>query len=319
MKFEHVPVLLKEVLEGLDIKEDGIYVDGTLGGAGHSLEIVKKLTSGKLIGIDQDKNALEKASQVLKDYEDKVILVHNNYENIDEILESLKISKVDGVLLDIGVSSHQLDEKSRGFSYRNDAPLDMRMDRTTEFSAWDVVNKYSQDELEQIIWDYGEDRWAKRIAEFIVAERREKPIDTTLELVEAIKKAIPSQVRRETGHPGRKTFQAIRIEVNRELDVLTNAIPKITNRLKPGGRLAIITFHSLEDRIVKNTYRDLFKECTCPSEFPQCICDKYREIEIITRKPIIAKKEELDINPRSRSAKLRVAEKLEAPKEKGGN
>ena len=318
MNFEHIPVLLNEVLEGLNIKEDGIYVDGTLGGAGHSLEIVKRLSTGKLIGIDQDENALEKAGEVLKDYKEKVILVHNNYENIDKVLEELNIDKIDGMLLDIGVSSHQLDEETRGFSYNKDAPLDMRMDRTSSFTAWDVVNNYSQEELEKIIWDYGEDRWAKRIAEFIVLERNIKPIDTTFELVTAIKKAIPSQVRRETGHPGRKVFQAIRIEVNRELDVLINGIPKITDSLKPGGRLAIITFHSLEDRIVKNSFRDLFNDCICPSEFPQCMCDKNREIDIITRKPIIPTKKEIELNPRSRSAKLRVAEKLEVLKNKGG-
>lgn len=318
MNFEHIPVLLNEVLEDLDIKEDGIYVDGTLGGAGHSLEIVKRLSTGKLIGIDQDENALKKAGKVLEDYKDKIILVHNNYENIDIVLEELGITKIDGMLLDIGVSSHQLDEETRGFSYNKDAPLDMRMDRTSSFTAWDVVNNYSQEELEKIIWDYGEDRWAKRIAEFIVLERNIKKIDTTFELVTAIKKAIPSQVRRETGHPGRKVFQAIRIEVNRELDVLINGIPKIVNSLKPGGRLAIITFHSLEDRIVKNSYRDLYNDCICPPEFPQCICDKNREIEIITRKPTIPTKKEIEVNPRSRSAKLRVAEKLKVLKSKGG-
>jgi len=318
MNFEHISVLLNEVLESLNIKEDGIYVDGTLGGAGHSLQIVKRLTTGKLIGIDQDQNALEKAGQVLEEYKDKVILVKNNYENIDKVLEELGIEAIDGMLLDIGVSSHQLDEETRGFSYNKDAPLDMRMDMTSDFSAWDVVNKYDQKELEQIIWDYGEDRWAKRIAEFIIAERKEKPINTTLELVTAIKKAIPKQVRDEGNHPARKTFQAIRIEVNRELDVLTKVIPKISNVLKPDGRLAIITFHSLEDRIVKESFKDLYKNCICPSEFPQCICDKTREIEIITRKPIIPTKEEIELNPRSRSAKLRVAEKLKVLKTKGG-
>lgn len=318
MNFEHVPVLLNEVLEGLEIKENGIYVDGTLGGAGHSLEIVKKLSTGKLIGIDQDENALKKAGEVLKEFKDQVILVHNNYENIDKVLEEIGIKEIDGMLLDIGVSSHQLDEDTRGFSYNKDAPLDMRMDRTSSFFAWDVVNKYSKEEIEKIIWDYGEDRWAKRIAEFIVAERSEKPIDTTFELVTAIKKAIPSQVRRETGHPARKTFQAIRIEVNRELDVLSNGIPKICNSLKPGGRLAIITFHSLEDRIVKNSFRGLYNDCICPSEFPQCICNKYKEIEIITRKPIVPTAKEVETNPRSRSAKLRIAEKFEVLKAKGG-
>ncbi len=310
MEFHHVSVLLNEVIEGLNIKEDGIYVDGTLGGAGHSLEIVKRLKDGKLVGIDQDTNALNKASQVLEGYKDKTHLVHSNYENIDKVLEELGIEAVDGILLDLGVSSHQLDEESRGFSHNKDAPLDMRMDRSLEFSAWDLVNKYSKEELEKIIWDYGEDRWAKRIAEFIVEERKEKPIDTTLELVSVIKKAIPKAVRMEGHHPAKKTFQAIRIEVNRELDVLKKSIKTMVDVLKPGGRLAIITFHSLEDRIVKEAFKELFKDCICPPEYPQCICDKKREIKIITRKPIGPSSQELELNPRSRSAKLRIAEKL---------
>lgn len=310
MKFQHTSVLLEEVIEGLDIKEDGIYVDGTLGGAGHSLEIVKKLKNGKLIGIDQDLNALKKAKEVLSSYEDKVILVHNNYENIEEVLKNLKIEKVDGILLDLGVSSHQLDEESRGFSHNKDAPLDMRMDNTSNFSAWDVVNKYTEEELAQIIWKYGEDRWAKRIAEFIVRERENSPINTTLELVSAIKKAIPKKVRLEGHHPGKKTFQAIRIEVNRELEVLENSIQKMVNLLNVGGRLTIITFHSLEDRIVKEKFKELFNDCICPPHLPKCICDKKREIEIITRKPIIPTDKEVSENPRSRSAKLRIAQKL---------
>lgn len=310
MDFEHIPVLFDEVIEGLKIKEDGIYVDGTLGGAGHSLEIVKRLKTGKLIGIDQDENALKKAEEVLKDHKDKTILVHDNYVNIEEVLDSLNIKKVDGILLDIGVSSHQLDVDERGFSYHRDGPLDMRMDKTKDFSAWDVVNKYSERNLEQIIWDYGEDRWAKRIAEFIVEEREEGPIDTTFQLVDAIKKAIPRRVRMEGGHPAKQTFQAIRIEVNGELEVLKDAIPKMCRRLKSSGRLCIITFHSLEDRIVKNTFRDLFKECICPPEFPICTCDKEREIQIITRRPIVPSKEEVEKNSRSRSAKLRVAERI---------
>ncbi len=308
MDFNHIPVLLDQVIDGLNIKEDGIYVDGTLGGAGHSLEIVKRLKGGKLIGIDQDTNALKKAEEVLKDYKDKIILVHNNFENIDKVLDELNIDKVDGVLLDIGVSSHQLDEQERGFSFHQDADLDMRMNRDQDFSAWNVVNEYSQEELADIIWKYGEEKWAKRIAEFIVEERKEKTIDSTLELVEVLKKAIPAKVRREN-HPGRKTFQAIRIEVNRELDVLTNVIPKIVAKLNKGGRLAIITFHSLEDRIVKESYRDLYKDCVCPPELPICMCDKKREIKIITRKPLVATEKELEENVRSRSAKLRVAEK----------
>lgn len=310
MNFEHTPVLLKEAIDGLNIKEDGIYVDGTLGGAGHSLEIVKRLTSGKLIGIDQDLDAIGKAREVLKDGSDKIILVHDNYVNIEEILSSLHIEKVDGILLDIGVSSHQLDEEERGFSYNKDAPLDMRMDETQDFTAWDVVNKYSEEELKRIIWDYGEERWAKRIAEFIVNERKTKPIDTTLQLVDVIKKAIPKKVRMEGHHPAKKTFQAIRIEVNGELEVLEKSIPKMCRLLNKGGRIAIITFHSLEDRIVKETFKELNKDCICPPEIPICVCDKKQEIKIITRKPIIPTESEIERNLRSRSSKLRIAERV---------
>ena len=310
MNFEHTPVLLKEAIDGLNIKEDGIYVDGTLGGAGHSLEIVKRLTSGKLIGIDQDLDAISKAQEVLKNDLDKIILVHDNYVNIEEILSSLHIEKVDGILLDIGVSSHQLDEEERGFSYHKDAPLDMRMDETQDFTAWDVVNKYSEEELKRIIWDYGEERWAKRIAEFIVNERKTKPIDTTLQLVDVIKKAIPKKVRMEGHHPAKKTFQAIRIEVNGELEVLEKSIPKMCRLLNKGGRIAIITFHSLEDRIVKETFKELNKDCICPPEIPICVCDKKQEIKIITRKPITPTESEIERNPRSRSSKLRIAERV---------
>lgn len=310
MEFHHISVLLNEVIEGLNIKEDGIYVDGTLGGAGHSLEIIKRSKNGILVGIDQDEFALKKAGEVLDEFKDRVRLIHSNYENIDKVLEELGLGQVDGILLDLGVSSHQLDEESRGFSHNKDAPLDMRMDNTADLTAWDVVNKYSKEDLERIIWDYGEDRWAKRIAEFIVSERKEKPIDTTLELVTVIKKAIPKAVRMEGHHPGKKTFQAIRIEVNRELEVLRNSIEKMVDLLKPGGRLVIITFHSLEDRIVKEAFKELFKDCICPPGYPQCICDKKREIKIITRKPIVASTKELELNPRSRSAKLRIAEKI---------
>mgnify|MGYP000949826239 CR=1 FL=1 len=305
MNFEHKSVLLKEVIEGLNIKENGIYIDGTLGGGGHSLEIARRIKSGKLIGIDQDINAINKSKEVLKNHLDKVILVQDNYRNIENILKDLNIEKVDGILLDIGVSSHQLDEGSRGFSYHQDAPLDMRMNLEQEFSAWHVVNTYSQAELERIIWDYGEERWAKRIAEFIVMERKDNSIDTTLELVDIIKKAIPKKFRMDS-HPAQKTFQAIRIEVNSELDILKNTIPKMFKLLKKNGRLCIITFHSLEDRIVKNSFIELSKDCVCPKEFPVCICDKEKEIEIITRKPIVPTKLEIEENPRSRSAKLRI-------------
>ncbi|NMA50080.1 MAG: 16S rRNA (cytosine(1402)-N(4))-methyltransferase RsmH, partial [Tissierellia bacterium] len=247
MVFHHVSVMLDEVIEGLNIKEDGIYVDGTLGAAGHSLEIVKKLDTGKLIGIDQDKNALLKSKQVLGKYLDKVSLVKSNYSNIKNVLHNLNIEKVDGILLDLGVSSHQLDEGERGFSYNKDAPLDMRMDQDSDLSAWEVVNQYSKEELTRILLEYGEENWAKRIAEFIVTEREKEPIDTTLELVTVIKKAIPKKVRMEGHHPAKKTFQAIRIEVNRELDVLKDSIEEMVSVLKPGGRLVVITFHSLED------------------------------------------------------------------------
>jgi 16S rRNA (cytosine1402-N4)-methyltransferase len=310
MEFHHVSVLLNEVIEGLNIKENGIYVDGTLGGAGHSLEIVKRLKDGKLIGIDQDLDALEKASKVLEPYQEKINLIHSNYENIQQVLDDINIPKVDGILLDLGVSSYQLDENTRGFSYNKDAPLDMRMDSTSEFSAWDVVNKYPKEELEGIIFKYGEERWAKRIAEFIVNEREIKPINSTLELVSVIKKAIPKKARMEGHHPAKKTFQAIRIEVNRELEVLECSIENMVNLLNSGGRLVIITFHSLEDRIVKDKYKELYKDCICPPDLPQCICDKKREIEIITRKPIVPSLDEIESNPRSRSAKLRIAEKL---------
>ena len=305
MNFEHKPVLLEETIEGLNILEDGIYVDGTIGGAGHSVEIVKRLKTGKLIGIDQDVNAINKSREVLGENLDKVILVQDNYSNIEKILTDLDIEKVDGILLDIGVSSYQLDEGSRGFSYHQDAPLDMRMNLDEKFSAWDVVNKYSKEDLERVIWDYGEERWAKRIAEFIVIERKNHSIDTTLQLVDIIKKAIPKKFRMDS-HPAKKTFQAIRIEVNNELNVLKDTIPKMVRLLNKNGRICIITFHSLEDRIVKNSFNELAKDCICPKEFPICICDKEKEIEIITRKPIIPTKEEIKENPRSRSSKLRI-------------
>lgn len=310
MNFEHVPVMLNEVLEGLNIKENGIYVDGTLGGAGHSVEIAKRLKGGKLIGIDQDINAIKKAETVLAPYADRVTIVKNNFKNIKFVLADLNIEGVDGILLDLGVSSHQLDEESRGFSYQKDAPLDMRMDLSQEFSAWDVVNKYSELELEKILWDYGEEKWAKRIAEFIVEERKGRAIDTTLELVSVIKKAIPKGARQAGHHPAKKTFQAIRIEVNGELKILKDAIIDATRMLNVGGRICIITFHSLEDRIVKDTFKELYQDCICPKEFPVCVCDKKREINIVTRKPIVPGEDEIQTNSRSRSAKLRIAEKI---------
>lgn len=310
MDFEHVSVLLNETVDGLDIKPDGIYVDGTLGGGGHSELVLSRLTTGKLIGIDQDKDALKAAGERLKKYEDNLILVHSNFSNILDVLEELGIDKIDGMMMDLGVSSYQLDEATRGFSYMHDGELDMRMDRSCDFTAYDVVNDYSEGELHRIIKDYGEDNWAKRIAKFIVEMRAEKPIETTYELVDIIKKAIPSKARRDGPHPAKRTFQAIRIEVNNELGIIADTIRNIETVLNPGGRISIITFHSLEDRLVKRTYKDLNTGCICPSEFPICVCDNKPKLKIITRKPIISPEDELEANPRARSAKLRVAEKI---------
>lgn len=310
MEFKHISVLLNECLEGLDIKENGTYVDCTLGGAGHSSHILERLSSeGTLIGIDQDNDALRAAKEKLRDYSN-VKFVHNNFYNIDSILTSLNIPKVDGILMDLGVSSYQLDEGERGFSYMKDAPLDMRMDRDREFSAYEVVNTYSEEDLYRIIRDYGEEKFAKKIAKFIVDKRADKPIETTLELVDIIKAAIPAKARREGPHPAKRTFQAIRIEVNGELAILNKAIEDGVGHLNKGGRMAIITFHSLEDRIVKLKYRELANPCTCPKEFPVCICGKKPLVKIISRKAIEPSKEEIEQNPRSRSAKLRILEKL---------
>lgn len=310
MEFKHVSVLLNEVLEGLNIKKDGIYVDCTLGGAGHSSEIIKRLgEEGRLIGIDQDTEALNAAKAKLRQY-DNVSYVHNNFTNIEEALEELNIDSVDGILMDLGVSSYQLDNGTRGFSYMQDAPLDMRMNRESELSAHDIINNYSEQRLYEIIRDYGEERFASRIARFIVDRRNNAPIKSTLELVEIIKAAIPAKARREGPHPAKRTFQAIRIEVNKELEILDKAIEGSINRLSKGGRLAIITFHSLEDRIVKNKFKDLADPCKCPKEFPICVCGKLPQIKLITRKPIEPTEAEVDANPRSRSAKLRIAEKI---------
>ncbi len=309
MEFHHISVLLNECIESLNIKPDGIYVDGTLGGAGHSYEICKRLTTGRLIGIDQDMNAINAATERLKEFKDKVTLVHSNFSNVKQVFEDLGIEKADGFLLDIGVSSHQLDEAERGFSYMQDAPLDMRMDTSRSLSAYEVVNEYSEKDLNDIIFEYGEERWAKRIAEFIVAERKIKPIETTFELVDVIKKAVPKGARKDGPHPAKRTFQAIRIEVNGELDVLKTAINDMTDLLNPKGRLAIITFHSLEDRIVKNEFRKQENPCTCPREFPVCVCGKKSKGKVVTRKPILPSDEELSANHRARSAKLRVFER----------
>lgn len=312
MNFEHISVLLNECIENLNIKSNGIYVDGTLGGAGHSSQIIKRLDeNGLLIGIDQDINAITTAKERLEGL-GKFKLVHDNFSNIKNIAEELGLEEgsVDGFLLDLGVSSHQLDEAERGFSYMHDAPLDMRMDIRKNFSAYNVVNEYSEEELTRIITEYGEERWAKRIAKFIVEERKEKPIETTFELVSVIKKAVPKGARIDGPHPAKRTFQAIRIEVNSELEILKGTITEMSKLLKKGGRICIITFHSLEDRIVKNVFRDLENPCTCPREFPVCVCGKKPLVKVITRKPIAPSEEELEINHRARSAKLRVCEKI---------
>lgn len=310
MEFKHVSVLLDECIEGLNIKPDGIYVDCTLGGAGHSSEIVKRLSpKGRLIGIDQDKDALKAAGKRLEKYSN-VTLVHSNFHEIKSVLDQLGIDEVDGILMDLGVSSYQLDTGERGFSYMQDAPLDMRMNRDVEFSAYDVINGYSEEELYRVIREYGEEKFAKRIAGFIVNARANKNIETTLELVDIIKAAIPAKARREGPHPAKRTFQAIRIEVNNELGIINKTINDGVTKLSKGGRMAIITFHSLEDRIVKNSYRDLENPCNCPKEFPMCVCGRKPIVKVLTRKPIEPSKEELEFNPRSRSAKLRVLEKI---------
>ena len=310
MEFHHVSVLLEECIEQLNIKENGIYVDGTLGCGGHSLEIVKRLKGGRLIGIDQDENAIDAAGKRLEGYLDKVTFVRDNFSNVDAILNSLGIDCIDGMLMDLGVSSHQLDEAERGFSYMHAAPLDMRMDTRAAKSAYDVVNGYGKDELTDIIYRYGEEKWAKRIAEFIVAEREQKPIETTFELVSAIKKAVPKGARKDGPHPAKRTFQAIRIEVNGELAILDKTIDDAAARLNDGGRLCVITFHSLEDRIIKNAFRRQEAPCTCPKEFPVCMCGKKPLGRVITRKPILPSEAELEINPRARSAKLRTFERI---------
>ncbi|MCD8091276.1 MAG: 16S rRNA (cytosine(1402)-N(4))-methyltransferase RsmH [Clostridiales bacterium] len=307
MEFKHISVLKNESIEGLKIKPGGLYVDGTLGGGGHSLEILK--AGGRLIGIDRDREAITAAEERLKGFEG-FKLVHDNFCNIKEILDSLSIDKADGFLLDLGVSSYQFDNGERGFSYNTDAHLDMRMDRDRDFSAYDVVNSYSEDELCRVIKDYGEERWARRIAKFIIEERRVKPIETTFELNTVIKKAIPKKARETGGHPSKRTFQAIRIEVNNELGIIEDTIEAMTEKLAPGGRICIITFHSLEDRIVKNTFRRLENPCTCPREFPVCVCGKKSLVKIITKKPVTAGEAELSENNRAHSAKLRIAERL---------
>ena len=311
MIFKHYSVLLNETIESLKIKPDGIYVDGTLGGGGHAGEVAKRLgEGGHLIGIDQDADAIAAASEHLREYADKVTIVRSNYERIAEVLSELGIEKVDGIYLDLGVSSYQLDTADRGFTYREEnAPLDMRMDQRKTETAKDIVNHYSESELFHMIRDYGEDRFAKNIAKHIVMARQKKEIETTGELNEIIRAAIPAKVRATGGHPSKRTYQAIRIELNQELRVLEDSIDRMIDLLAPGGRLSIITFHSLEDRIVKNRFRINENPCTCPPEFPVCMCGKKSKGRVVTRKPILPSEEELEENSRSKSAKLRVFEK----------
>lgn len=312
MEFKHYSVLLNETIENLNIKPDGIYVDGTLGGGGHAYQVAKRLSEGgRLIGIDQDKDAIAAASERLKEFGDKITIIRSNYANMKEELHRIGVEKVDGIVLDLGVSSFQLDTPERGFTYRDEnAPLDMRMDDRQSLTAKDIINNYSEMELYRIIRDYGEDKFAKNIAKHIVKEREKKPIETTGELTEIIRESIPMKVQATGGHPAKRTFQAIRIELNKELEVLQNNLDDMIDLLNPGGRICIITFHSLEDRIVKTNFRRNENPCTCPSDFPVCVCGKKSKGTVITRKPILPSEEELVENSRSKSAKLRVFERV---------
>lgn len=309
MEFKHYSVLLKESVDALNVKADGVYVDGTMGGGGHSYEILLR-GAGRLIGIDQDVEAIEASKKRLCQFGDRLVTINRNFSRVKEILRELEISAIDGAVLDLGVSSYQLDNAERGFSYMHDAPLDMRMDRAAALSAREVVNSYSEDELTRIFYEYGEEKWSKRIAKFIVERRNEREIETTGELAEIIKAAIPKKARLEGGHPAKRVFQAIRIEVNGELRILEQALCDFIDVLKPGGVLSVITFHSLEDRIVKKTFARLAQGCTCPKDFPVCVCGKKPVIRVITRKPVLPSGQELEENSRSKSAKLRAAEKL---------
>ncbi len=311
MEFTHQPVLLQECLEGLNIRPDGIYVDGTLGRAGHSREIVRRLDTGSLICIDRDQAALNAAPARMAGYMDRVTLVHGNFRDLAAILDNLGIQRVDGMLFDLGVSSPQLDDSSRGFSYMQDAPLDMRMDQSAELTAYQGVNEWTREELRRILYEYGEERYASAISAAIVRWREEKPIETTLELVNVIRSAMPAAALREKQHPAKRTFQGIRIAVNDELAAISQLMEDAVARLNPGGRLAVISFHSLEDRIVKQSLAGFAKGCTCPPDFPVCVCGKKPQIRLVPRKPITPGEAELKENPRARSAKLRVAEKLE--------
>lgn len=311
MEFQHKSVLLRECIDALNIRPDGIYLDGTLGGAGHSSQIARRLTEGgRLIGVDRDRTALAAAKERLAPYADRVTLVHSNFAEIDAILDSLGIPAVDGMLFDLGVSSPQLDDASRGFSYMADAPLDMRMDKDDALTAGEVVNTWPQGELRRILYDYGEERYAPQIAAAICRAREKAPVETTLELVDIIRSAMPAQALREKQHPAKRSFQAIRIAVNDELGAVSRMMQAAVGRLNPGGRLAVITFHSLEDRIVKSEMQQAARGCTCPPEFPVCVCGKKPLVKLVTRKPIVSGPAELEENPRARSAKLRVAEKL---------
>ena len=310
MEFVHKSVLLNETIDGLNIQPDGIYVDGTLGGGGHAYEVCRRLgDKGSIVGIDQDAAAIEAAGNRLKDFGEKVTIVRSNYCDMKSKLHELGIDKVDGIVLDLGVSSYQLDTAERGFSYREDAPLDMRMDTRQKMTAIDIVNDYEEMELYRVIRDYGEDKFAKNIAKHIVAARKVKPIETTGELTEIIRASIPMKYQKKSGHPAKRTFQAIRIELNRELEVLKDSLDDMIDLLNPGGRLCIITFHSLEDRIVKSAFRKNENPCTCPSDFPVCVCGKVSKGSILTRKPILPSEEEMEENSRAKSAKLRIFER----------
>ncbi len=311
MEFSHVSVLLEECIDGLNIKDSGIYVDGTLGGGGHSLEIVKRLgEEGRLIAIDRDADALMAAGERLHAYKDKVTYVHDDFKNCIEVLDELGIDKVDGILLDLGVSSYQLDNAERGFSYMKDAPLDMRMDQSQFLTAFNVVNEFTVSQLTKILYEYGEEKLAPRIAERIAAHRDKETISTTLQLAKIVEESYPAKTRWKFGHPAKRTFQAIRICVNNELTGLGDTVTEMARRLKKGGRMAVITFHSLEDRIVKTAFKDLSLSCTCPPDFPVCVCGKVKEVELINKKPITASNAELDRNSRAESAKLRIVERV---------
>ena len=310
VNFSHKSVLLPECIEGLNIKEDGIYIDGTAGGGGHSYAIASRLTKGRLIAIDRDDEAVKAAGERLAPLGERAIVRKSNYSDFADVCDALGVAKIDGILLDLGVSSYQLDTAERGFSYNADAPLDMRMDKSNPFRAYDVVNGYSEEKLKKILYEYGEERFAPRIAALIVAERERHPIETTGELVALIKKAMPAAAREGGHHPAKRSFQAIRIEVNGELACIEPTLRRAAERMNPGGRIAVITFHSLEDRIVKQTFASMAEGCTCPKDFPVCVCGKQPQIRVVSKKPILPSEEELENNPRSRSAKLRIAEKL---------